>query len=143
MKNLKSNILLSTFISALAMAATASHAAEANKMEQAYKSSNVKSSLISLCKEETGKSGKLTANEVSKYCTCAIESDGKLTNNQKWEIQSSINQKKNPSSLPFVQKQNQDLKACFGSALTTKLEKLTQQAMKDAQAKAAAAQSKK
>lgn len=138
MKSLKSNIILSSFISALAMVATASHAAEVNKMEQAYKSSNVKSSLVSLCKEETGKSGKLNASEVSKYCTCAIDSDGKLTNNQKWEIQSSINQKKNPSSLAFVQKQNQELKACFGPQLTKKLETLTQQAMKEAQAKAAA-----
>jgi hypothetical protein len=137
MKNLKSNIILSTFISALAMVGTASHAAEANKMEQAYKSSNVKNSLVGVCKDETAKSGKLNASEVSKYCTCAIESDGKLTNNQKWEIQSAINQKKNPSTLPFVQKQNQELKACFGSALTTKLENLTQQAMKEAQAKAA------
>lgn len=142
MKKLKSNIILSAFVSALALGASVSHA-QTNKLEQAYKSSNVKSSLVNVCKEETGKSGKLSATEVSKYCTCAIESDGKLTNNQKWEIQSAINQKKNPSTLAFVQKQNQELKACFGTALTTKLEKLTQQAMQEAQSKAAAAQGKK
>lgn len=137
MKNLKSNIILSTFVSALAMAATVSHANE-NKMQQAYKSANVKTALVGVCKDETAKGGKLTAAEVAKYCSCAVDSDGKLTNNQKWEIQSAINQKKSPATLAFVQKQNQDLKACLGAPLTTKLESLTQQAMKAAQAQAPA-----
>ncbi len=135
MKNLKSNIILSTFVSAVAMMATASHAAEANKLQEAYKSTNVKSALINVCKDETGKSKKLSAAEVSKYCTCAVEADGKLTNAQKWEIQSTINQKKSPSTLAFVQKQNKDLQACFGPQLTTKLKSLTEEAMKNAQAK--------
>ena len=39
MKNLKSNIILSTFVSAVAMMATASHAAESNKLQEAYKMS--------------------------------------------------------------------------------------------------------
>ncbi len=82
MKNLKSNILLSTLVSAAALFATASNAAESNKLQEAYKSSNVKSALINVCKEETAKSKKLSAAEVSKYCTCAVEADGKLTNAQ-------------------------------------------------------------
>ena len=135
MKNLKSNIILSTFVSAVAMMATASHAAEANKLQEAYKSTNVKSALINVCKDETGKSKKLSAAEVSKYCTCAVEADGKLTNAQKWEMQSTINQKKSPATLAFVQKQNQDLQACFGPQLTGKLKSLTEEAMKSAQAK--------
>ena len=135
MKNLKSNIILSTFVSAVAMMATASHAAESNKLQEAYKSTNVKSALINVCKDETGKSKKLSAAEVSKYCTCAVEADGKLTNAQKWEIQSTINQKKSPATLAFVQKQNQDLQACFGPQLTGKLKSLTEEAMKSAQAK--------
>ena len=134
MKNLKSNIILSTFVSAVAMMATASHAAEANKLKEAYKSTNVKSALINVCKDETGKSKKLSSAEVSKYCTCAVEADGKLTNAQKWEIQSTINQKKSPATLAFVQKQNQDLQACFGPQLTGKLKSLTEEAMKAAQA---------
>ena len=134
MKNLKSNIILSTFVSAVAMMATASHAAEANKLQEAYKSTNVKSALINVCKDETGKSKKLSAAEVSKYCTCAVEADGKLTNAQKWEIQSTINQKKSPATLAFVQKQNKDLQACFGPQLTGKLKSLTEEAMKAAQA---------
>ena len=135
MKNLKSNIILSTFVSAIALAATASHANDSSKMQQAYKSTNVKSALINVCKEETAKGKKLSAAEVSKYCSCAIDADGKLTNAQKWEIQSTINQKKSPATLAFVQKQNKDLQTCFGPQLTGKLKTLTEEAMKAAQAK--------
>lgn len=133
MKNLKSNIILSTLVSAVAFMATASNAAETNKLQEAYKSTNVKSALINVCKEETGKSKKLSAAEVSKYCSCAVEADGKLTNAQKWEIQSTVNQKKSPATLAFVQKQNKDLQACFGPQLTGKLKSLTEEAMKSAQ----------
>ncbi|MCG2607215.1 MULTISPECIES: hypothetical protein [unclassified Acinetobacter] len=133
MKNLKSNIILSTLVSAVALMATASNAAETNKLQEAYKSTNVKSALINVCKEETGKSKKLSSSEVSKYCTCAVEADGRLTNAQKWEIQSTINQKKSPATLAFVQKQNKDLQACFGPQLTGKLKSLTEEAMKSAQ----------
>ncbi|MEZ2902280.1 hypothetical protein [Acinetobacter terrestris] len=135
MKNLKSNIILSTLVSAVALMTTASNAAETNKLQEAYKSTNVKSALINVCKNETGKSKKLSSAEVSKYCTCAVEADGKLTNAQKWEIQSTINQKKSPATLAFVQKQNKDLQACFGPQLTGKLKSLTEEAMKSAQAK--------
>ena len=135
MKNLKSNIILSTLVSAVALMTTASNAAETNKLQEAYKSTNVKSALINVCKDETGKSKKLSSAEVSKYCTCAVEADGKLTNAQKWEIQSTINQKKSPATLAFVQKQNKDLQACFGPQLTGKLKSLTEEAMKSAQAK--------
>ena len=59
--------------------------------------------------------------------------EGKLTNAQKWEIQSTVNQKKSPATLAFVQKQNKDLQACFGPQLTGKLKSLTEEAMKSAQ----------
>lgn len=134
MKNLKSNILISSLFSAVAFMATTVHA-DTQKLQQAYKSTNVKSALINVCKDETGKSKKLSTAEVSKYCSCAIDADGKLTNAQKWEIQSTINQKKNPSTLAFVKKQNTDLQACFGPQLTGKLKTLTEEAMKAAQAK--------
>ena len=133
MKNLKSSIVLSAIVSSAAMFATTAQAAD-DKLQQAYKSTNVKSALINVCKDETGKSKKLTSAEVSKYCGCAIEADGKLTNAQKWEIQSTINQKKSPGTLAFVQKQNKDLQACFGPQLTGKLKTLTEEAMKSAQA---------
>lgn len=134
MKNLKSGLILSTLFSTVALFGTTAQA-DNNALQQAYKSNNVKSALIGVCKTETAKSGKLTSAEVSKYCSCAIESDGKLTNDQKWQIQSAINQKKSPSTLAFVKKQNQELQSCFGPQLTGKLKTLTEAAMKAAQAK--------
>lgn len=135
MKNLKSGLILSTLFSVTALFGAMTQAAESNAIQDAYKSSNVKSALINVCKTETAKSGKLTTAEVSKYCSCAVESDGKLTNDQKWQIQSTINQKKSPATLTFVQQQNKALQACFGPQLTTKLQTLTEAAMKAAQAK--------
>lgn len=135
MKNLKSGLILSTLFSVTALFGATTQAAESNAIQDAYKSSNVKSALINVCKTETAKSGKLTTAEVSKYCSCAVESDGKLTNDQKWQIQSTINSKKSPATLTFVQQQNKALQACFGPQLTTKLQTLTEAAMKAAQAK--------
>lgn len=126
--------MLSIAVSATALFASVAHA-DNDKLQQAYKSTNVKSALINVCKEETGKGKKLSAAEVSKYCTCAVEADGRLTNAQKWDIQSAINQKKSPASLAFVQKQNKDLQACFGPQLTGKLKTLTEEAMKAAEKK--------
>ena len=136
MKFFKSNLILSTMMSAAALLATATHAADENPLKAAYKSTNVKSALINVCKDQTTKGGKLTAAEVSKFSSCNIEAQGKVTEAQKWEIQSAINAKKSPSSLAFVQQQNKDLQACLGAPLVTKLEKLTQEAMKAAQQQA-------
>lgn len=130
MKNLKSNILLSALFATSALLATASQANDTAKMQQAYKSTNVKAALVNVCKEDIAKSKKLTDTEVSKYCSCAVEADGRLTNDQKWQIQSAINQKKSPSTLPFMKKQHEELQACFGSSLTTKLEKITEDAIR-------------
>ena len=135
MKFSKSNIILSTMMSAAALFATASHAAD-NPLQAAYKSTNVKSALVNVCKDQTAKGGKLTSAEVSKFCSCQIDAQGKVTEAQKWEIQSAINAKKSPSTLAFVQQQNKDLQACLGAPLVTKLEKLTQEAMKAAQQQA-------
>lgn len=107
----------------------------ANALQQAYKSTNIKAALINVCKTETTKGGKLTAAEVNKFCTCQIEAEGKMTTAQKWEIQSAINAKKQPSSLAFIQQQNKDLQACFGAPLTAKLQALTEQAIKSSQSK--------
>lgn len=135
MKLLKSNLILSSLFSAAALMAGSVHAAD-NPVQAAYKSTNVKGALVNVCKEQTAKGGKLSSSEVSKFCSCQVEAQGKVTEAQKWEIQSAINAKKSPSSLGFVQQQNRDLKACFGPQLTTKLEKLTEDAMKAAQQQA-------
>ncbi len=130
MKFLKSNVILSLF-AGFAMMGSVAHAAD-NALQQAYKSTNVKSALVNVCKQETTKGGKLTSAEVSKFCSCQIDAQGKVTEAQKWEIQSAVNQKKSPSSLAFVQQQNRDLQACFGPQLTGKLKTLAEAAMKAA-----------
>ncbi|MCH7336009.1 hypothetical protein [Acinetobacter sp. NIPH 2699] len=135
MKFLKSNLILSTMMSAAALLATATHA-NTNPLEAAYKSTNVKAGLVNVCKDQTAKGGKLTAAEVSKFCGCQIDAQGKVTESQKWEIQSAINAKKSPSSLAFVQQQNKELQNCLGAPLVSKLEKLTEEAMKAAQQQA-------
>jgi hypothetical protein len=46
MKFFKSNLILSTMMSAAALLATATHAADENPLKAAYKSTNVKSALM-------------------------------------------------------------------------------------------------
>lgn len=115
--------MVSAIMSVAALFATTTHANN-DKLEKISKSTNVKAAIINVCKEEAAKGKKLTTAEVSKYCTCAVEADGKVTNAQKWEIQSAINQKKNPATLDFVQKQDKDLEKCIGPQLTNKLKAL-------------------
>ncbi|MCH7333532.1 hypothetical protein [Acinetobacter modestus] len=136
MKFLKSNLILSTMMSAAALLATATHAADENPLQAVAKSTNIKAALINACKEQYTKTGKLTAAEVNKFCSCNIEAQGKVTEAQKWEIKSAINAKKSPSSLAFVQQQNKELQACLGAPLVSKLEKLTEEAMKATQQQA-------
>ncbi|MEB3753501.1 hypothetical protein [Acinetobacter sp. MD2(2019)] len=129
MKFLNSKLVLSTVFSAVAFTATASHAAQ-----DPSKSADVRGTLISNCKEGASKGGKLTAAEADKFCTCQVDAEGRLTKAQEWQIVSTVNQKKSPSTLPFVQQQNKAIQTCFGPQLTTKLKSLTEEAMKNAQA---------
>ena len=61
MKFLKSNLILSTMMSATALFAMATHAAD-NPLQAAYKSTNVKSALIKIVKkiEEDISNGNIT-----------------------------------------------------------------------------------
>ena len=83
MKFSKSNIILSTMMSAAALFATASHAAD-NPLQAAYKSTNVKSALVNVCKDQTAKGGKLTSAEVSKFCSCQIDAQGNRRPRRPW-----------------------------------------------------------
>lgn len=129
MKFLNSKLIISTLFSALAFTATVSHAAQ-----DPSKSTNVRGTLIGNCKESAGKGGKLTAAEADKFCTCQVDAEGRLTKAQEWQIISTVNQKKSPSSLPFIQQQNKAIQSCFGPQLTSKLKSLSEEAMKNAQA---------
>ena len=94
----------------------------------------MRGTLIGNCKESAGKGGKLTAAEADKFCTCQVDAEGRLTKAQEWQIISTVNQKKSPSSLPFIQQQNKAIQSCFGPQLTSKLKSLSEEAMKNAQA---------
>ena len=89
MKLLKSNLILSSLFSAAALMAGSAQAAE-NPVQAAYKSTNVKGALINVCKDQTAKGGKLSAAEVSKFCSCQVEAQGKVTEaqNGKFKAQS-------------------------------------------------------
>lgn len=128
MNFLKSKVLLSALFAATAFATTASHA-----MQDPSKSTDVRGTFISNCKESTTKAGKLTAAEADKFCACQVDAEGRLTTAQKWQIISTVNQKKSPSSLGFVQQQNATIQKCFGPQLVSKLKTLTEEAMKNAQ----------
>lgn len=125
MNLLKSKLLVSTLFASLGLIATASHAAQ-----DPAKSNNVRGALISNCTESATKAGKLTSAEADKFCTCQVDAEGKITKAQEWQIISTVNQKKNPSSLPFIQQQNAAIQTCFGPQLTAKLKTLTEEAMK-------------
>lgn len=125
MNFLKSKTVYSTLFTLVSLTATASHAAQ-----DPSKSSNVRGTLISNCKESATKAGKLSAGEVDKFCTCQVDAEGSLTKAQEWQIISTVNQKKSPSSLPFIQQQNKSIQTCFGPQLTAKLKQLTEEAMK-------------
>lgn len=118
--NLLSKIALSTTVLATVFIAPTA-------MANPYKSTNIKAALIQDCNTSMTKGGKLTAAEAKKLCNCQVEAQGKVTVAQQWEIQSAINAKKSPESLAFVQQQNKNLLACYGTDLTAKLQKLAQQ----------------
>ncbi|SDC05423.1 hypothetical protein [Acinetobacter boissieri] len=125
MKFLQSKLVLSTILASMGLVATATHAAQ-----DPSKSTNVRSTLISNCKESATKAGKLSSTEADKFCSCQVDAEGKITKAQEWQIISTVNQKKSPSSLPFIQQQNAAVQTCFGPQLTTKLKALTEEAMK-------------
>lgn len=114
---MKSQILTTALCTALSLFSVASFAAQ-----DASKSTNVKAALISNCKEAATTQGKLAAADADKFCRCQIDAEGRLTTAQKWEIASTINQKKDPSSLAFVQQSNKSLESCLGPQLITKLQ---------------------
>ncbi len=127
--------LVKLFATAMVMLGASQVSLANDALQKAYQSTNIKAALINVCKTETSKGGKLTSAEVTKFCTCQVEAEGKMTTAQKWEIQSAINAKKSPSSLAFIQQQNKEIQACFGAPLTAKLQKLTEEAIKSAQQK--------
>lgn len=124
--------LMKTFIvkSSIALLAFGLFSNIAVAAQDPAKSTNVRGTLIANCKESVTKAGKLNAAETDKFCTCQVNAEGNMTKAQEWQIISTINQKKSPATLPFVQQQQKALANCLGTALTGKLQTLAQQQAK-------------
>lgn len=108
-------------------------------VEQATKSTDIRGGLIKACGTQYKKTISmklLTQADVNKLCTCTIDVEGKITESQKWAIQSAINAKNQKKAqelqIGMVEKQRDAVKKCVGPALDQKLIKLTQQAQSQA-----------
>lgn len=119
----KINVFFPLF-ACLPIISSIAHAAD-SEVEQVYRSTNVKAALVNACNQQTVRSGKLSTTEVSKFCSCQIEAKGRVTDAARWDIQSMLNQKKDPGTLIFVQQQNHALQACLGPELISKLKTLS------------------
>ncbi len=114
--------------SAISSVAFAEDSAQAKQLEAAYKSTNIKQGLINVCVSDYTKAGalnKLTKADVTKLCTCNIESRGRMTESTRWELQSATNaknQKKVQEIFARIQKAEEPkIKACLGQTLQNKL----------------------
>ncbi len=103
------------------------------------KSTNIRADLAKNCSESYTKAKVLTSAEATKFCKCTIDSQAKMTQADQWEIQSAVNAKKNPETLPIVQRTKTEMETCAGVPLIKKVQEATIAAMQ----KAAAAQQQK
>ncbi|OTG86478.1 hypothetical protein B9T31_08295 [Acinetobacter sp. ANC 4558] len=128
---MKSKILLSAIIAFASFTSVTSFAAtddQAKKLDAAFQSTNIKQGLVNVCVDDYTKAGalnKLTKAEVTKLCSCNVDSRGRMTESQKWELQSATNaknQNKVNEILTRLQKSEEPkIKACLGADLQKKL----------------------
>lgn len=129
---MKSKIIIASLAAVTTLFSVASFAAaDQSKMAAAYKSNNVKQSLINVCVDEQTKAGALkaiTKDEVSKLCKCNVESQGRMPQSLQWELQGAQNakdQKRFATAMQgFAKSEQPKVKACLGTALEAKLSKL-------------------
>lgn len=86
------------------------------------KSTNIRGDLEKNCQGSFTKAKVLTSAEASKFCKCTIDSQAKMTNAEEWEIQSAVNAKKDPRTLPVVKRTEQYMTTCAGSNLIKKVQ---------------------
>ena len=98
------------------------------KMKQAAQSSNVKQSLVQVCVDNQttlGASKVLNKTEINKLCSCTVESEGRMTVSQQWELQSARNAKDQKKYAEVAQRiaaaEQPKIKSCLGPALEKKL----------------------
>ena len=86
------------------------------------KSTNIRGDLEKNCQGSFTKAKVLSSAEASKFCKCTIDSQAKMTNAEEWEIQSAVNAKKDPRTLPVVKRTEQYMNTCAGSKLIKKVQ---------------------
>lgn len=132
---MKSTIFLSSILAVTSLFTVSAFAAPAAdgqaKLQTIYKSSNIKQGLINACVEDQNKMGAskvLSKTEVTQLCKCNIESQGRMTNADQWDLQSAQNAKDKDKYIALMQKfgksEQPKVKSCLGTALDSKLAKM-------------------
>lgn len=73
---------------------------------------NIKQNNIDQCVSGAVKYKVADKSTATKLCNCTINVRSQMTIGQMWEIESYAQDKKDPSSLPYVKKLQQDLQKC-------------------------------
>ena len=73
---------------------------------------DIKQENINQCVANAVKYKVADRNTASKLCNCTINVRSNMTIGQMWEIESYAQDKKDPSSLPYVKKMQRDLQQC-------------------------------
>ena len=75
---------------------------------------DIKQNNINTCVNGAVKYKVADKNTATKLCKCTIGVRSEMTIGQMWEIESYAQDKKDPSSLPYVKKMQKDLQQCTG-----------------------------
>ena len=73
---------------------------------------DIKQDNINTCVNGAVKYKVADKNTATKLCKCTIGVRSNMTIGQMWEIESYAQDKKDPSSLPYVKKMQKDLQQC-------------------------------
>ena len=73
---------------------------------------DIKQDNINTCVNGAVKYKVADKNTATKLCKCTIGVRSEMTIGQMWEIESYAQDKKDPSSLPYVKKMQKDLQQC-------------------------------
>ena len=73
---------------------------------------DIKQNNINTCVNGAVKYKVADKNTATKLCKCTIGVRSEMTIGQMWEIESYAQDKKDPSSLPYVKKMQKDLQQC-------------------------------
>ncbi len=73
---------------------------------------DIKQNNINTCVTGTVKYKIADKGDATKLCNCTIGVQSNMTIGQMWEIESYGQDKKDPSSLPYVKKMQKDLQQC-------------------------------